>query len=208
MPIAADTAAELLEELANQELRRSYEWLIGRLDTIERIARKELKNKLFLYVPLDSAKFWPMHNDPHLFGATVASKFPSASSDIFSAGTCLATSHATASVFHLMRVLEIGLAALGKVFNVSLENTNWGNAIDQIESKIREMHKEATWKALPDCKELQKFYAQAASHLGLAKDAWRNHTMHGRSKYGDDEAERIFYGVKAFMQKLAEHLAE
>jgi hypothetical protein len=61
---------------------------------------------------------------------------------------------------------------------------------------------------VPDCKDLQRFYAQAASHFAVLKDAWRNYTMHGRSKYEQDEAERIFENVKGFMQTLSTKLAE
>src|SRR5208282_4962241 len=119
-------------------------------------------------------------------------RFPSTTFDAANGGVCLATMMATAAVFHLMRVMEIGLTALGKIFNVSLEHTNWANAIDQIESKIRDMHKDPAWKVLPDCKEQQEFYAQAASQFAIVKDAWRNQTMHARAKYTEDEAERIF----------------
>lgn len=107
-----------------------------------------------------------------------------------------------------MRVLEIGLSALGNVFGVSLAHTSWGPAIDQIESKIHEMHKDPTWKARPDCKEQQEFYAQAASHFGVLKDAWRNHTAHARGKYDEGEAESILRNVCGFMQKLATRLHE
>jgi hypothetical protein len=107
-----------------------------------------------------------------------------------------------------MRILEIGLTALGKVFGVSLLHTNWAPALEQIESKIREMHKDPVWKAMPDCKEQQEFYAQAASNFGILKDAWRNYTMHVRAKYTQEEAEQIFSNVKALMQKLSEKLKE
>jgi hypothetical protein len=107
-----------------------------------------------------------------------------------------------------MRVLEIGLSVLGAEFGVSLAHTNWAPAIEQIESKIREMHKDPTWKALPDCKEQQEYYAQAASHFGILKDAWRNYTMHARGFYTEEQAERIFENVKGFMQKLGERLSE
>jgi hypothetical protein len=108
----------------------------------------------------------------------------------------------------LYRVLEIGLRALGDKFGVSLDHTNWGPAIGQIESRIRDMHKEPTWKALPDCKEQQEFYAQAASHFGILKDAWRNYTMHARGFYTEEQTERILENTKGFMQKLSERLVE
>jgi len=112
----------------------------------------------------------------------------------------------TACVFHLMRVLEIGLTALGDTFGVSLSHTNWAPAIEQIESKIREMHKDPSWRTMPDCKEQQEFYAQTASHFGILKDAWRNYTAHARGKYDEQEAFDILSNVRAFMKKLAARL--
>ena len=128
--------------------------------------------------------------------------FSSVKYDTLEAFKCYALGHNTACVFHLMRVLELGLTALGQVFGVSLAHTNWGNAIEQIESKIRGMHTDPAWKALPDCKEQQEFYSQAASHFGILKDAWRNYTAHVRGKYDEQEASDIMVSVRAFMQKL------
>jgi len=52
-----------------------------------------------------------------LFGDDVAKKFPSASVDIEEAGKCLALDRGTATVFHLMRAMEVGLRALAKSLN-------------------------------------------------------------------------------------------
>jgi hypothetical protein len=155
-----------------------------------------------LYSP-EKAKFFTSKEDPYLFGEKVDKAFPSAHFDICESGACLATVRATASVFHAMRVLEIGLGVFGSLFGVSLANTNWAPALDQIESNIRGMHKDAPWKLQPDCKELQENYSQAASHFGILKDAWRNHAMHVRGKYTEEEAELIHRNVGAFMKKLA-----
>lgn len=153
-------------------------------------------------------KFWPSSSEPFAFGRIVSERFPSANFDANSAAFCIATGLSTAAVFHLMRVLEIGLGVLGAKFGVSLAHTNWGPAIDQIESKIREMYKDPAWKSLPGFKSEQEFYAKAASHFAIFKNAWRNHAMHVRGKYTEDEAEQIFRTVRAFMQKLAEKLKE
>ena len=207
--IAAETVKELAEEIQHgPKSYQSFQWLMSQAQSIQRLAHKELEGKLFLYVPAEKARFWPTIKEPYAFGENVSKKFPSSTFDANSAGICLATIQATAAVFHLMCVLEVGLTALGAVFGVSLAHTHWAQAIDQIESKVREMHKDPTWKTLPDCKEQQTFYAQAASHFGILKDAWRNHTMHARGKYTENEAEQIFGNVRAFMQKLAERLSE
>jgi len=206
--ITGETVKEVLDELEKTSARRNFQWLLDQVKTIENLAKKEIDGKAFFYVSSERAKFFPRKNDPHIFGNSVAKAFPSAAFDISESGICLALARGSACVFHLMRVLEIGLTALGDKFGVSLAHTNWAPAIEEIESKIRNMHKDQTWKALPDCKEQQEFYAQAASHFGILKDAWRNYTMHTRGKYTEDEAERIFENVKDFMQKLSGRLSE
>jgi hypothetical protein len=207
LAIAAEFVRQLIADL-KKDHHESVQWLIDHVDAIEKIAEAELKDKAFFYIPAERMKFWPKAKEPFAFGRAVSVSFPSTTFDVNNAATSLATSHSTASVFHLMRVLEIGLAALGKEFGVSLEHTNWQPAIDQIEKKIRQMPQDAAWRSRTDFKEYQEFYAQAASHFAILKDAWRNHTMHVRGKYTEEEAERIFENVKSFMQKLAEKLAE
>lgn len=208
LSISAETVAELISDLKDSDLTHNVQWLSDRIEGIEKLVNKELAGKAFFYVSPERTKFWPSARCPYAFGEKVARSFPSSTFDANNAGICLAVMQSTASVFHLMRVLEIGLSALGRIFDVSLVHTNWNPAIEKIESKIREIHKDPAWKVLPDCKEQQEFYSQAASHFGILKDAWRNHAMHVRGKYTEEEAERIFENVKAFMQKLAERLTE
>ncbi|MGC8536626.1 MAG: hypothetical protein ACP5QR_14025 [Rhizomicrobium sp.] len=135
-------------------------------------------------------------------------KFPSATFEIREAGNCFALGRFTASVFHLMRVLEIGLTAVGKVFNVSLAHTNWEPAIRELESKIRGMRQDPDWKSVSDYKEQQEFYAQAISYLVVAKDAWRNYTVHARGKFTEEEAALMMKNIQAFMQKISVRLGE
>jgi hypothetical protein len=206
--ITADTIVELLQELNDLPLKRNLQWLRDQIDAIEKLALKELRDRMFLYIPPERAKFWPTTKKPNIFGEEVANKFPSAAFDIGNGGVCLATTLNTAAVFHLMRVLEIGLAALAKVFGVSTAYTNWEVVLNQIESKIAGMRSDPTWKSLPDCKEQQEYFSQIASYFRTVKDAWRNYTMHSRAKYMEEEAEQIFNAVKGFMQKLSERLAE
>jgi hypothetical protein len=208
LQITADTAKELIEDLLIPAPTQNFQWLIDRIDCLEKLADKELRGKLFLYIPAEQAKYWPTEKRRFPLGEMVADKFPSTNFDAGNSGHALAVELPTAAVFHLMRVLEIGLTALGKVFGVSLAYTNWEPALAQIESKIANMRNDPTWNGLPDCKEQQEYYSQAASYLRTVKDAWRNYTMHVRAKYSDNEAEQIFNAVKGFMQKLAERVSE
>ncbi len=161
-----------------------------------------------LFICIQNPKIDYLSRPREVFGEQVLGSFPSATYDLLESSRCFALDRWTATVSHLMRALEVPLSALGAVFGVSLAHTNWGPALDQIESRIREMHKDPIWKALPDCKEQQEFYAQAASSFGMFKDAWRNYTAHGRGKYDEREASDIMTAVRAFLQKLAPKLHE
>jgi hypothetical protein len=175
------------------------------LSDLALLIHHDLEGFVFEAIPIHRVEFYEQQS---LFGAEVHASFPSASFDIREAGNCYALGRWTASVFHLMRALEPGLTTLGALFGVTLSHTTWGPFIEQIESKIREMPKDPIWKAAPDWKEQQEFYAQAASHLGIVKDAWRNCTAHARGKYDEKEASDVMTGVRAFMEKLATRLHE
>jgi hypothetical protein len=139
-----------------------------------------------------------------VFGPQVLATFFTADDhDPREATLCLIQGRNTAAVFHLMRMLEIGLIPLAAIFNVSMEHTNWGPALEEIEKHIKSMHRIAPWNALADCKDRQEVYGQAASHFDMLRIAWRNYTAHARGKYSDDEADIIFRNVKAFLDKTA-----
>lgn len=208
MEITADTIKDLIESLGEDSKPRNFQWLLDQVAAVERLAERELKRKTFFYIYPEHAQFFPTQRSPYPLGEEVFNKFPSCIYDTNEAAWCLALSRSTASVFHLMRILEAGLGVLGRRFGVSLAHTNWAPALDEIEKKIRNMHTDPKWRALPDCKEKQEFYAQAASHFGVLKDAWRNYTAHARGKYTQVEAEDIFRNVRGFMQKLATQLHE
>ncbi len=208
LQISADTVAEIAADLRETGQRRNFQWLMDQARNVQLLVHKEIKGKVFFYVPAERVKFFPTNVAPHLFGKAVADAFPTAAQDIDEAGMCLGLDRGAACVFHLMRALEVGLGVLGKVFGVSLEHTNWAPAIEQIEKKIRHMHEDPDWKALPDCRGQQEFYAQAASHFAILKDAWRNYTMHARGFYTAQQVERIFENTKGFLQELAGRLHE
>jgi hypothetical protein len=207
LAVASETALEIVAAIQSP-VNRDWQWLMDQIHNLQNIIRKEAKSKVFFYIPPGRLKFWITKNNPYPLGEDVHNAFPSTHQDAAEAGMCLAVARPTASVFHSMRVLETGLTALGSVFDVSLAHTNWAPAIDEIERKIRDMHKDPKWKALPDCKALQEFYAQAASHFGILKDAWRNYTAHKRGVYTEERAALIYGNLKAFMQTLATTLHE
>jgi hypothetical protein len=167
----------------------------------------EMEGVLFLSVAPNVARFY---EDVNLFGDEVAANFPSTTFDIEEAGKCLALDRGTACVFHLMRVLEVGLYALGRDLGVQPE-PNWQNAIDQIQSAINILGKNdpgRTSKNRPQWREKVQFYSEAATQFIWFKDAWRNRTVHAGRTYTVEKARHIFDHICEFMKHIASRLKE
>jgi hypothetical protein len=155
--------------------------------------RDDLEARAFVSVPEEMTIFY--RQPVPLFGKDVEDHFPLASEDISEAGKCLALARGTAAVFHLMRVMEIGLQKLGDQLGVTLTSEkNWQNILDEVNKAIKRFdHKLPRTKAL----------AEAASHLYAVKVAWRNEVMHPKQTYTLQEATAIFANVRTFVGDLA-----
>jgi hypothetical protein len=140
-----------------------------------------------------------------LNGSQLESNFPTSFREFDRAGMCYALGQPTASVFHSMRALEPGLAALAAPFNISANHENWQNIINEIESRIRALGQ------LPKSSqkiENEKFFGGAVSHLYFVKNAWRNHVAHTHDSYSDDEALRVLHHSRDFIESLCGRLQE
>ena len=167
----------------------------------ERVAH-ELQGKAIYYI----SDHVDLLSDSPLFGDKVDEAFPSASYDVTEAGRCLALRRPTACVLHLMRALETGLASLSAALGVSMPRKSWDVIINKLEKEIKDRSlnpPNEKWK-----EEDESFFSGAASHFRIIKNAWRNHAMHGRDKYTEQEAGDIYGSVRSFMQHLSERLSE
>jgi hypothetical protein len=141
------------------------------------------------------------------FGQEVSDKFPSSNYDIEEAGKCFALRRSTACVTHLMRAIEPALASLAKPFGIKFEHTNWNTILDQVDKTVKTIGAGPGPHA-KDWKQEQQFYSEAAVHLRLIKDAWRNYAMHQNDRYDEERAEAIFLNVRSLMRHLAIRLSE
>ena len=133
-------------------------------------------------------------------------KFPSARDDILASVDLWALGHGTASVFHLMRVVEHGLRAVAENVGKSFETQNWQNIIDEIEAEIRNLG-----KSLPRGTEKNdrlQFLSETAKEFVYFKDGWRNYVSHGRGLYDVYQARSVLEHVKAFMTTISSRLSE
>ncbi len=144
---------------------------------------------------------------PEPFGPDIATKFLPARDDLEEAGKCLAFGRGTACVFHLMRVMEVGLRALaGSLNDPRLDprrNPSWDSILKKCDEELQKPLKDRALEWRAD----DAFFSAAAAQLHAVKDAWRNPTMHVERRYMTDEAEDVWNAVKGFMRHLAQRLS-
>ncbi len=88
----------------------------------------ELNSAWFLMIPEAQRELYEQNDAP--FGSLIETVFPDARYDIAAASRCLALDEWTASVFHLMRVVEHGLRDMANRLKIPMAATvdqeNWG----------------------------------------------------------------------------------
>jgi len=135
---------------------------------------------------------------------------PSAAFELINAGNAYALSLNTASVFHSMRAAEIGLRSLARHLSVqfphgNLELEQWHTILNQIESKIKDIHNlpKSTQKS-----DDQKFYSQAALQFRYFKDGARVRVAHARDEFTESQALSILNHTCEFFEALSSRLKE
>lgn len=140
------------------------------------------------------------------FGDQVASHFSPANEDIGDGVYCLLLGRGTATVFHLMRVMEVGLRALAASLNDPTldpkRNPSWETILKRGDKELGKPLKERS----PEWQSDEEFFSTAHANLRAVKDAWRNPTMHIERRYDPEEAQDVWNAVRAFMRHLAQKL--
>lgn len=175
-------------------------------DDLRSRVRDELEDVYILALSAHEADLY--ESSQPRFGDAVNINFPSTILEIEEAGRCLALGRSTATVFHLMRVMESGLRALGESLNEPRldpkKNPNWGTILRRCDDELQKSQadRSAEWKTDPT------FFAEATANMRAVKDAWRNPTMHVEMIYDPEKAEDVWNAVKVFMRHLAGKLKE
>jgi hypothetical protein len=138
----------------------------------------------------------------------ILKKFPGTVDEIEEAGKCLALNRNTACVFHLMRLMECGLRALGKSLdNPALDpkrNPSWDAILKKCDDEIGKPAKSRCLEWQTD----DQFFSTATANLRAVKESWRNPTMHVERNYDGEQAREIYLSVRTFMRHLAGKLSE
>lgn len=195
----ADILTKLRGHLTNQEL-------VSHIDHLDRTIKWELEDNLFMFIAPNKADFYKQ--DQPLFGNGVKSAFPSVNLDVEEAGKSYACGRNTACVFHLMRVMEVGLRIVGNsLADPSLDpsrNPTWENILQRCDKELAKplSQRSPEWQSSPE------FFSDAAANLRAVKNAWRNPTIHPANFYDDEKALEILNAVKGLMRHLATKLHE
>ena len=176
------------------------------LSAIINVVYEELKDRLFFFIPSERATHF---NNLEVISDRTKENFPSIFRELRQAGNCIVGDLPTASVFHAMRALEIGLRALALQLEVSfphpIELEQWHNIIEAIESKITNIVRQPKGKLKND--DL-RFYSGAAIQFRYFKDAWRNHVSHARETYSDNEALEVLRHTVEFFEAISVKIKE
>ncbi|MDB5499705.1 MAG: uncharacterized protein JWP28_3736 [Phenylobacterium sp.] len=159
--------------------------------------KDELRNEFFFHLDRRDVS---LYGKPTQFGADVAAKFPTATEDIEGAGNCLALQQSTAAVFHLMRVMEIGVKTLGRRLKVKINvNTeSWNDIMNHVDGAIRGLPAKTASN-----KRRKEELALISATLNVVRIAWRNPVMHPKKTYTREEAHAVFNASRTFMADLA-----
>jgi len=193
LSVSAALVAKLMSVMADAgTVPMTRQKFSAALDHINTTIIIEMGQSLFMYIDKDRAK---LYNKPELFGTDVNARFPTVQFDIVEAGNCYAAGRGTAVVFHLMRIMEIGVQVFGTKLGVTLaDEKNWQNILDEVNKAI---------KALPAKDPATVTMSQASANLYAVKLAWRNEVMHPKDTYTLEEADNLIRQVKIFMEQLA-----
>lgn len=184
--------ASLPLEQAKQEFLKNEAVVKTKLEQLSSVIHSELESRIFFHLRQDQACFF---DQKELFGAEVNAKFPSLHYDMAEAGNCYALGRSTACVFHLMRIMEVGVQKFGTKLGVALtEEKNWQNILDEINREIKKLPAKA-----PETTGM----SAASANLYAVKLAWRNQVMHPNDTYTLEEAKDLIGLVKIFMQQLS-----
>lgn len=178
------------------------EWAVDWFQAINQRITDELESLSFFHIPTEKVEFY--ENSMEKFGQQVSTVFPDAIFDIDESGKCFGTQRNTACVFHLMRIMEVGLRFLAEKLNIPATIPTWDGILKKIDAELQKEKKDKSQEWLG----LESVIAEAASHLRAVKTAWRNPTMHIEKKYTDEEALDIYSAVRGFMRHLATKLKE
>lgn len=201
LPVTRKAVVRWLERIADPEPIKFVELRMMLVDVENRFKDEVGATKLYAICGRDIDLLSPASV---LLGEAVMTAYPSIQYDCEEAAKCLCMDRPTASVFHVMRMLEIGLKALHRYLALSevegAANRNWHFMLTSIKGAIAEKYLGISTEKHGLERILQS--------LEAVKNPWRNATMHVDQVYTETEAHYIYQFAKAFFENMAKTFDE
>lgn len=175
------------KRLANELVTNSHQLSVSLSDELE-------KHHAYIVAPREGEL---IDGGIGLFGLEVVDALPAIRRDVADAARCRAYELWTASVMHMMRVAEVGVAALADHLG-SPRGSSWGVTIANVQQTLDQQRKAKGDPAL------KQWASETATYLNFVKDAFRNPAMHPEMSFDRDQAITIYDNTRAFMRKLVQ----
>ena len=142
-----------------------------------------------------------------LFDPIVVARFPHTAFDIEEAARCAVNLRATACVFHLMRVVEVGILALARMVGIEDPKPSWGAILGKLDKyAYHTKYEELPAKVQPH----RELIRELLPTMHAIQYAWRNKVDHVENKLipietiTEQESDEIMVAVHGFMRLLAD----
>jgi len=195
----------LAQRMISEVEKINEENAITKSNELEDRFQDEIESVKFLLVKADRVAFY--ENTEHA-GEQFKERFPRANVELIEAGNCFALDRYTACVFHLMRSLEIALAALHRSLGIpepekGSEKT-WGKILGRIFKNItdNDSNPPLNWASE------KEFHHRCYALFQAVKVPYRDSTMHVESIYDEQSAFDIFNVTVAVLRFVATKLSE
>jgi hypothetical protein len=198
----SEMAAKRIKDFISQNAQVSSKDIVRLFDELDHRVIDEAESRKFFSIESGKESFLEGRGQ---FGEAVINAFPSTIIDIEEAGKCLAFERFTACVFHLCRVIELGLRVLGDALGLPKRtNPTWSAILHKIDSELAKEFMQMS----PELQNDKQFFAGAAAMMRSVEHAWRNPTMHIERVYTEEQVKDIWNAVQGFMRHLATKLKE
>jgi hypothetical protein len=132
----------------------------------------ELGSQVFLTLDSSEKRFY---ENPSREWQTVLDRFPEVRDDIEEASKCYALGRYPASIFHLMRITEAGVLAIGKLIDPLDYKPQFSSVLKKIDTLIQK----TKWPDWPvDAKPHKNLFEDLLPRLYAVKDSWRDKASH------------------------------
>ena len=188
----------------------TYENIENELIVLRQTIEDGIKFERFYHYPKVLAEL-PVRIDADW--ANTLAAFPSKDLrfEIRSGIDCYALGHATAAIFHFMRVVEFGLRALARERRIKLgkdKPIEWGTWQEILQKLSVAQKGIEAWQAGNRKDAALGFYTSAIAALHSFKNEFRNMVMHVRKEYELEDAGKALRQVRDFMNGISARVGE